>query len=51
MNKFSYVIYEGDFDKSDIKIIKKGEFTANIKHEVNQVQRDIKPVQLQDVKE
>ena len=41
VNQFSYVIYEGDYDESDMEVIKEGEFSADFQRDIRQVTRDI----------
>ena len=41
VNQFSYVIYEGDYDESNMEVIKEGEFSADFQRDIRQVTRDI----------
>ncbi len=41
VNQFFYVIYEGDYDESDMEVIKEGEFSADFQRDIRQVDRDI----------
>ncbi len=41
-NKFSYMIYDGEYGKSNMQVIKKGNFSIQVKRNVKKYRRDTK---------